>query len=102
MFFKGEDMSTEMKIDRAAKMHLTNQEELEEKKEDITPSINQTNIIKEEKTTVIQPIIIQTDEEGRLKNIQYITPTPAPAIEEKQVPQIEENIIENKEDKEEE
>ena len=33
MFFKGEDMTTEMKIDRVAKMHLTNQEEEFENKE---------------------------------------------------------------------
>ena len=32
MFFQGEDMSSEMKSDRAAKMHLTNQDELLEKK----------------------------------------------------------------------
>ena len=31
MFFMGEDMSSEMKIDRAAKMHLDNQDELLEK-----------------------------------------------------------------------
>jgi len=73
MFFKGEDMSVEMKIDRAAKMHLDNQdEELEKKENEITPTITQTNVIKEEKTTIVQPIIIQTDEQGRLKNIQYI------------------------------
>jgi hypothetical protein len=77
----GEDMSSEMKIDRAAKMHLDNQDELlENKDESITPTITQTNVIKEEKTTIVQPIIIQTDENGVLKNIQYINPTPTPMI----------------------
>ena len=81
MFFKGEDMSSEMTIDRAAKMHLDNQDETLEKKEEAsTPTITQTNVIKEEKTTIVQPIIIQTDENGVLKNVQYITPTPTPVI----------------------
>ena len=42
MFFQGEDMSNEMKIDRAAKMHLSNQdEELEqkEKEKEVVPVI---------------------------------------------------------------
>ena len=105
MFFKGEDMSEEMKIDRAAKMHLNNQdEEIEKKLEEQTPIITQTNIVKEEKTTIVQPIIIQTDEEGRLKNIQYISPTPAPQIEENNPIQIEEqkDFVENIERKEDE
>lgn len=102
MFFQGEDMSNEMKIDRAAKMHLSNQdEELEqkekEKEKEVVPV--ETKVIKEEKTTIVQPIIIQTDEEGRLKNIQYIQPTPAPTqIEEQNVPQIETEVIESKEE----
>ena len=103
MFFKGEDMSAEMKIDRAAKMHLHNQEEeIENKEEEITPTITQTNVVKEEKTTIVQPIIIQTDEEGRLKNIQYITPTPAPQIEENKPITIEESkdVVENTLEKE--
>lgn len=99
MFFQGEDMSSEMKIDRAAKMHLTNQDEELEKKEETKEVVPvETKVIKEEKTTIVQPIIIQTDEEGRLKNIQYIQPTPAPQIEEQKVPQIETKIIENKEE----
>ena len=102
MFFKGEDMSVEMKIDRAAKMHLDNQdEELEKKENEITPTITQTNVIKEEKTTIVQPIIIQTDEQGRLKNIQYITPSSTPSIEEKKVPQIEVQPLDNIEKEEE-
>ena len=97
MFFKGEDMSSEMKIDRAAKMHLNNQDELLEKQEETTsPTITQTNIIKEEKTTIVQPIIIQTDENGVLKNIQYITPTPS-NIQKEEPPLIP---IENSDDKE--
>lgn len=98
MFFQGEDMSNEMKIDRAAKMHLSNQdEELEQKEKEVVPV--ETKVIKEEKTTIVQPIIIQTDEEGRLKNIQYIQPTPAPTqIEEQNVPQIETEVIESKEE----
>lgn len=105
MFFKGEDMSEEMKIDRAAKMHLDNQdEEIKNKQEDQTPIITQTNIVKEEKTTIVQPIIIQTDEEGRLKNIQYISPTPVPQIDENKAIQIEEqkDVVENIERKEDE
>lgn len=99
MFFQGEDMSSEMRIDRAAKLHLNNQnEELDIKEEkEIVPL--ETKIVKEEKTTIVQPIIIQTDEEGRLKNIQYITPTPqVPNIEKNIVPQIEEQPLENKEE----
>ena len=100
MFFQGEDMSRDMKIDRAAKMHLSNQdEELEKSNEEKDVVSVETKIIKEEKTTIVQPIIIQTDEEGRLKNIQYIQPTPAtPQIEEQPIPQIETQIIENKEE----
>ena len=59
-------------------------------------------IIKEEKTTIIQPLIIQTDEQGNVKKVQYIAPTPTtmPNIE-NQIPQIEENkVIENEEEKE--
>lgn len=106
MFFKGEDMTEEMKIDRIAKMHLDNQdEEIENKQNELTPSITQTNVIKEEKTTIVQPIIIQTDEEGRLKNIQYITPTPTPQIEGQTPVQIEErkdvvDVIDGKEEDE--
>ena len=104
MFFQGEDMSREMKIDRAAHMHLKNQDELMEKKQEEmnNPTITQTNIIKEEKTTIIQPLIIQTDEQGNVKKVQYISPTPTtmPNIE-NQIPQIEENkVIENAEEKE--
>ena len=104
MFFQGEDMSREMKIDRAAHMHLNNQDELMEKKQEEmnNPTITQTNIIKEEKTTIIQPLIIQTDEQGNVKKVQYISPTPTtmPNIE-NQIPQIEENkVIENAEEKE--
>jgi hypothetical protein len=102
MFFQGEDMSTEMKIDRAAKMHLNNQDEEQAQNENqITPTITQTNLIKEEKTTIVQPIIIQTDEQGRLKNIQYINPSPAPQIEDNLAPKIETKVIENKNKEEE-
>ena len=103
MFFQGEDMSSEMTIDRAAHMHLNNQDEqLEKKEESNTPIITQTNIVKEEKTTIVQPIIIQTDEKGVLKNIQYITPTPSPVPTiETQSSNIDENkVIENDEVKE--
>ena len=80
-------------------MHLTNQDELLEKKEEQKEVVPvETKIIKEEKTTIVQPIIIQTDEEGRLKNIQYIQPTPSNQIEEQKVPQIEQQVIENKEE----
>ena len=102
MFFKGEDMKVQMNIDRAAKMHLDNQdEELENKENSLTPTITSTNVIKEEKTTIVQPIIIQTDEEGRLKNVQYITPTAAPQIENNSVPSIGKNTIIDDENKEE-
>ena len=103
MFFQGEDMSTEMRIDRAAKMHLDNQDEALEKKDELnTPTITQTNVIKEEKTTIIQPIIIQTDEVGNVKKVQYIQPTPNPVPTlDNQPTQIETNtIIDNSEKKE--
>ena len=69
-----------------------------------TPKRDRSFFVKEEKTTIVQPIIIQTDEEGRLKNIQYISPTPAPQIEENNPIQIEEqkDVVENIERKEDE
>ena len=76
LFFKGEDMKQEMRYDIVARMHLDNQDELLEKKQKEQTGINVpvTNVIKEEKTTLVQPIIIQTDEEGRLKGVQYLNP----------------------------
>jgi hypothetical protein len=76
LFFKGEDMKQEMRYDIVARMHLDNQDELLEKKQEEQTGINVpvTNVIKEEKTTLVQPIIIQTDEEGRLKGVQYLNP----------------------------
>lgn len=64
MFFAGEDMKEELKIDRLAKMHLANQdEEKKEEESNLTPNIQTTN-------TIVQPIIIQTDENGILKSVQ--------------------------------
>lgn len=75
LFFKGEDMKAEMRMDVIAKMHLQNQDEaLEKKEEDNSINVPVTNLVKEEKTTIVQPIIIQTDEEGRLKGVSYLNP----------------------------
>jgi len=76
LFFKGEDMKEEMRIDKVARMHLDNQDELEEAKQEQDSSINVpvTNVVKEEKTTIIQPLIIQTDEQNRIKGVQYVNP----------------------------
>ena len=68
-------MKEEMRIDVVAKMHLQNQDEaLEKKEEDNSINVPVTNLVKEEKTTIVQPIIIQTDEEGRLKGVSYLNP----------------------------
>ena len=83
LFFRGENMKEEMRIDVVAKMHLQNQdEEKSDKQENKSIEVPMTNVIKEEKTTIVQPIIIQTDEEGRLKGVQYLNPQgPSPALE---------------------
>lgn len=76
LFFKGEDMKKEMRMDIVAKMHLDNQDEANEEAKEKENAINVpvTNLVKEEKTTIVQPIIIQTDEEGRLKGVSYLNP----------------------------
>jgi hypothetical protein len=76
LFFKGEDMKKDMRMDIVAKMHLQNQDEETERKEleNQTVNVPVTNLVKEEKTTIVQPIIIQTDEEGRIKGYSYLNP----------------------------
>lgn len=95
MFFKGEDMKASMRYDKVAKAHLQSQDE---KEEDIDSSTQSPVIQKEtthvEKTTIVQqnqPIIIQTDEEGRLKGVSYIQPT-TQTFEEKDI--VEEEKVE--------
>ena len=86
MFFAGENMKEEMKIDRLAKMHIQNQDEEKEVQEAIRP----TPVV-EKTTTVVQPIIIQTDENGVLKNLQVgqVQGAPTPTIEQQQIPSVE-------------
>ena len=66
LFFGGYDMKEEMKIDRIAKFHIDQQDEEEEVKKAVQP----TPIIEKNNTTVVQPIIIQTDQNGILKSVQ--------------------------------
>ena len=66
MFFSGEDMKNEMKIDKLAKFHIEKQDQEDEAKKAIQPS----PIIEKTTTTVVQPIIIQTDQNGVLKSVQ--------------------------------
>ncbi|MDD6301910.1 MAG: hypothetical protein PUA56_01155 [Bacillales bacterium] len=77
MFFKGEDMKAAMRYDKVAKIHLEQQDEkIEKEKQEASNNDgnkNETTHI-EKTTTIVQPIIIQTDEDGKLKNISYITP----------------------------
>lgn len=105
MFFSGDDMKDEMKIDKLAKFHIKQQDEEEEKEKTIqaAPIIERNNIT----TTVVQPIIIQTDENGVLKSVQVApttNPLQQPAIESQPIEQIEtrvEEVEENVEDEEE-
>lgn len=93
MFFRGEDMKAEMKIDQLAKIHIEQQEEEQEIKEAInpTPVVNKT-------TTVVQPIIIQTDANGVLKSVKVgnnvSNEQQIEQIETIDVPQIEPNDAE--------
>ena len=74
LFFSGEDMKEGMKIDRLARLHIQNQDEEKEKtSSEVTP------VIEKNVTAVVQPIIIQTDQNGVLKSVQ-IAPTSAPEI----------------------
>ena len=66
MFFSGEDMKNGMKIDKLAKFHIEKQDQEDEAKKAIQPS----PIIEKTTTTVVQPIIIQTDQNGVLKSVQ--------------------------------
>jgi hypothetical protein len=67
MFFKGEDMKDEMKIDKISHLHLENQDAEKEALESIRP----TPIVPPTQT-LVQPVIIQTDSEGRLKDIKIV------------------------------
>ena len=66
MFFSGEDMKEEMRIDKLARMHLENQDS-EKKEKESKNEVQATPIIEKQTTVIQQPIIIQTDEEGRIK-----------------------------------
>lgn len=66
MFFAGEDMKEESIIDRLAKIHLQNQDEKNKSSND---SLSPTPVM-EKTTTIVQPIIIQTDQNGVLKSVQ--------------------------------
>ena len=66
MFFAGEDMKEESIIDRLAKIHLQNQDEENKSSND---SLSPTPVM-EKTTTIVQPIIIQTDQNGVLKSVQ--------------------------------
>lgn len=68
MFFSGDDMKEEMKIDKLAKMHIKQLDQEEEVKNSI--QVQPQSVIEKNNTTVIQPIIIQTDEKGVLKSVQ--------------------------------
>lgn len=74
MFFSGEDMKESMKIDRIAKLHIQNQDEEKERTTSEVAPVIEKNV-----TTVVQPIIIQTDQNGVLKSVQ-IAPSNAPEI----------------------
>lgn len=68
MFFSGDDMKEEMKIDKLAKMHIKQLDQEEEEKNSI--QVQPQSVIEKNNTTVVQPIIIQTDEKGVLKSVQ--------------------------------
>lgn len=67
MFFKGENMKDEMKIDKVSHLHLDNQDAEKE----ALAAVNPTPIVPAQQT-IVQPVIIQTDAEGRLKDIKII------------------------------
>lgn len=66
MFFSGMDMKEDMKIDKLAKLHIKQQDQETEEKS----SLATTPVIEKTTNTVVQPIIIQTDENGVLKSVQ--------------------------------
>jgi hypothetical protein len=82
LFFRGEDMAKEMEIDRVAKMHLDAQDQEEEEK-------NNAPLVKENPTTIVQPIIIQTNSDGKVTSAQYLTPSPEIKKEQQVEPQEE-------------
>ena len=59
-------MKEESIIDRLAKIHLQNQDEENKSSND---SLSPTPVM-EKTTTIVQPIIIQTDQNGVLKSVQ--------------------------------
>ncbi len=90
-WFKGEDMSIDMSIDKVAQIHIDEQDKAKEETSN-TPIVNETKtIIHEQNNTVFQPIFIQTDEEGRVKGFSYMNPNgngqnPQPQTSETQTP----------------
>lgn len=73
LFFKGEDMKEESRYDLAAKVHLQNQDIEEEAKQNAI-NVPATNLVKEQTTIIQSPIIIQTDEQGRIKSVHNVNP----------------------------
>ena len=59
-------MKEESIIDRLAKIHLQNQDE---ENKSCNDSLSPTPVM-EKTTTIVQPIIIQTDQNGVLKSVQ--------------------------------
>jgi hypothetical protein len=88
MFFKGENMKEGMKIDKVSQLHLDNQDAEKE----ALQAVNPTPMINVQSTSAPQPIIIQTDEQGRLKNIKVLNTNPVdaqPSIENQVFQQLE-------------
>lgn len=95
MFFSGDDLKDDMKIDKIAKLQMKKNKEEEEVKQAISP----TPIIEKTTTTVVQPIIIQTDENGVLKNVKVVNQNNQNQLQQDvtSIPSIEENKTEEEE-----
>lgn len=95
MFFSGDDLKDDMKIDKIAKLQMKKIKEEEEVKQAISP----TPIIEKTTTTVVQPIIIQTDENGVLKNVKVVNQNNQSQLQQDvtSIPSIEENKTEEEE-----
>ena len=66
-------MKEESRYDLVAKVHLQNQDIEEEAKQN-SIDVPSTNLIKEQTTIIQSPIIIQTDEQGRIKSVHNVSP----------------------------
>ena len=81
-------MKEGMKIDKVSQLHLDNQDAEKE----ALQAVNPTPMINVQSTSAPQPIIIQTDEQGRLKNIKVLNTNPVdaqPSIENQVFQQLE-------------